>query len=90
MATTLEMFLTGLALIINTFIIGLMYFLGNIILSPIMDAFGKYVDSSQPIPMWDMTYILPAIWGILLIMEVIIIVAFFVVIGRRVTVDDYL
>jgi len=90
MATTLEMFLASLALIINTFIIGLMYFLGNLILSPIMDAFGKYVTGPQAIPMWDMTYIIPAIWGILLIMEIIIIISFVVVIGRRVTYDDYL
>jgi hypothetical protein len=90
MATTLEMFLASLALIINTFIIGLMYFLGNAILSPFLDAVGKYVDSSQAIPMWDMTYIIPAIWGILLIMEIIIIIAFFVVIARRTVVDDFL
>ena len=90
MATTTEMFLAGLALIINTFVIGLMYFLGNVILAPILDAFGKYVDSSQAIPMWDMTYIIPAIWGILLIMEIIIIIAFFVVVGRRTVVDEYL
>ena len=89
MATTMEMFLTSLALIVNTFIIGLMYFLGNLILAPIIDAFGRYVDTTQAIPMWDMTYIIPAIWGLLLIMEVIIIVSFFVVISRRVVVDDY-
>jgi len=90
MATTIEMFFESLALIINTFIIGLMYFLGNLILAPFLDAVGKYVNVNQTIPMWDMTYIIPAIWGLLLIMEIIIIIAFFVVIGRRVVVDDYL
>ena len=90
MATTVEMFLSGLALIINTFIIGLLYFLGNAILSPILNAFGKYITGPQPVPMWDMTYIIPSMWGLLLIMEVIFVITFFVVIGRRVTVDDYL
>jgi hypothetical protein len=39
--------------------------------------------------MYDMSFIIPAIWAILLIMEIIIIVSFFVVVGRRVTVEDY-
>ena len=90
MATTMEMFLASLALIINTFVIGLMYFLGNVILAPFLNAMEQYVNAEQVIPMWDMTYIIPSIWGLLLIMEIIIIIAFFVVIGRRVTIDDYL
>lgn len=89
MASTIEMFLAGLALIINTFIIALMYFLGNLILAPFLDAMAKYISPNQAIPMWDMTYIIPAIWGILLIMEIIIVISFFVVISRRVVVDDY-
>ena len=90
MATTMEMFLAGLALVINTFVIGLMYFLGNVILAPFLSAMEQYVNSSQPIPMWAMTYIIPAIWALLIIMEIVIVIAFFVVVGRRVTVDDYL
>lgn len=90
MATTIEMYLAGLALIINTFVIGLMFFLGNTILAPFLDAMGKYVDSSQAIPMWDITYIIPAIWGLLGIMEIVILIAFFVVLARRTVVDDYL
>lgn len=90
MASTLTMFLATLALVINTFVIGLMYFLGNVILGPILDAFGRYVDQSQTIPMWDITYIIPAIWAILIIMEIIIIIAFVIVIGRTTDVEDYL
>lgn len=89
MASAVEMFLASLALIINTFIIGLMYFLGNLILAPFLDSIAKFVSPTQAIPMWDMTYIIPATWGILLIMEIIIVIGFFVVISRRVVVDDY-
>lgn len=88
MATTIQMFLASLALVINTLIIGLMYFLGNAILAPFLNAITKYADSTQPIPMSDMSYIIPAIWGILLIMEIIILISFFVVMGRSVVVDD--
>jgi hypothetical protein len=90
MATSIEMFIAGLALIVNTLIILTMYFVGNLIMGPLMDALGKFVTGPQTIPMWDMTYIMPAIWAILLCMEVIIIIAFFIVAARRTVVDDFI
>jgi len=89
MATTLQMYIAGLALIVNTFTIALMYFLGNVILAPILNGLGKYITGNQTIPMYDIGFIMPAIWAILLIMEIIIVVSFLVVVGRRVTVEDY-
>ncbi len=89
MASTLQMYLAGLALIVNTFTIALMYFLGNVIMAPILTGLGKFITGPQAIPMYDISFIIAAIWAILLIMEIIIIVSFFVVVGRRVTVEDY-
>lgn len=89
MASSLEMFMAGLALAVNTFVILVMFFLGNIMLAPIINRLEQLITGPQAIPMWDMTYIMPAIWAILLIMEIVIIIAFVVVAGRRVTVDDF-
>jgi len=90
MATSIEMFMAGLALIINTLVILVLYFVGDLILAPLLNQLSTFILGPQAIPMWDMTYIMPAIWAILLCMEVIIIIAFFVVAARRTVVDDYM
>ena len=92
MATTMEMFVAGVALIVNTTACIAMYFIGNVILAPIVDwAETSNLTRDMPavLPISDMTYIYPAIWGLLLIMEVICVVGFFVVIGRRPTYEYY-
>jgi hypothetical protein len=89
MASSFEMFLAATALIVNTFIILLMYFVGNMILAPIINWAGTAVTGPQAVPMWDMTYIVPSIWGILLALEVVCIISFFIVTGRRQVIDDY-
>ena len=89
MASTVEMFLAGLALLVNTFCITVMFFVGNIIVAPILNALTALISTQSAIPMSDMTYIIPSIWGILLIDEIIIIIACFVVIGRRQDVSDW-
>jgi hypothetical protein len=89
MASSFEMFLAGTALIVNTFIILLMYFVGNMILAPIINWAGTAITGPQTVPMWDMTYIVPTIWGILLALEVVCIISFFIVTGRRQVIDDY-
>jgi len=89
MASSFEMFLAATALIVNTFIILLMYFVGNMILAPIINWAGTAVTGPQAVPMWDMTYIVPSIWGILLALEVVCIISFFIVTGRRQVIDDF-
>jgi hypothetical protein len=90
MASTLEMFVATVALLVNTFVIMLLYFIGNITLGPIVNFAGKYFNTSaqQAIPMWDITYIPSAIFSLLLIFEIVIIISFVVVVGRRTVVDD--
>ena len=88
MASTIEMFLGVIALIVNTFVMILMFFVGNVVIAPIVNWAGKAITGSSAIPMWDMTYIIPAIWGLLIAFEVVIIIAFFVITGRRTVVDD--
>ena len=89
MATTIEMYLAGLVLATNTFVILVLFFLGNVVIGPVIYRLEQIVTGPQTIPMWDMTYILPSIWAILIIMEIICIIAFFVVAARRTVIDDF-
>jgi hypothetical protein len=89
MATTLEMFIAILALIVNTLVILIMFFLGNVVVAPIIYRLEQIVTGPQTIPMWDATYIIPSIWAILIIMEIICLISFAVVSARRTTIDDY-
>ena len=89
MATTLEMYIAGLALIVNSLVILIMFFLGNVMLGPIIYRLEQLVTGPQVIPMTDMTYLIPSIWAILIIMEIICIAAFFIVSARRTVIDDY-
>jgi hypothetical protein len=89
MASTFEMFLALTALIVNTFVIIIMYFVGNMIIAPIVNWAGTAVTGPQAVPMWDMTYVIPAIWGLLICLEIVIIISFFIVTGRRAVIDDY-
>ncbi len=89
MATTLEMYVASIALVTNSMVILILFFLGNIILAPIVNQLERIVTGPQAIPMWDMSYIIPSIWSILIIMEIVCIIAFFVVSARRTVIDDY-
>lgn len=89
MATTIELLISSIALVVNSFIILVFFFLGNLILAPIIGAFEKAVLGPQTIPMSDMTYIIPYIWAILLLMEIVCIISFLIVVARRNTVEDY-
>lgn len=89
MATTLEMFIAGIALTVNTFVILILFFLGNVVLGPIIYRLEQIVTGPQVIPMTDMSYIIPSIWAILICMEIICIIAFAVVSARRTVIDDY-
>ncbi len=89
MASSLEMFLAITALIVNTFVIGLMFFVGNAILAPIINWAGTAITGPMSVPLLDMTYIIPTIWGFLLALEAVIIISFFIVVGRRQVIDEF-
>ena len=89
MASSFEMFLGIIGLLVNTFVIFLMYFVGNTIIAPIVNWAGTAVTGPQSVPLWDVTYVIPTIWGLLLALEIVIIISFFIVVGRRQVIDDY-
>ena len=88
MASTLSMFLAGIALIVNTMVILILYFVSNAFLAPLLNTMMSIVKGPQAIPIGQFTYLFPFLYGILLVFEVILIIAFFVVVGRRETIDD--
>ena len=85
------MFVGGIALLVNTVTIIALYFIGNIILAPIIDWAEKtnVTETGTIVPISDTTYIFPAIFGLLIIMEIVIIISFVVIIGRRNVVEEY-
>jgi hypothetical protein len=92
MASTMEMFFGTTALIVNTFVIIIMFFVSNIVLAPILNWYSNSTitsASASVLAPWDMTYIFPAIFGFLIIYEIVIVIVYFAIIGRKVEVDDY-
>jgi hypothetical protein len=87
MASSLEMFLSGLALLINTLVILTMYFVMNVTIGPVLKFAGDYFAANPPpIDMSSITYIFSAIFFVLIALEVVFIIAFVAVIFRRETV----
>ena len=88
MASTIEMFVAGLALITNTLIIIISYFIGNAVLGPLLK-FVSEIGFKQVIPMSDITCVFPYYFAFLFIIEIILIIGFVAMIGRRAGYDYY-
>jgi len=90
MANAMEMFLAGLALVVNTLVMLAMYFVMDVTLGPVLKFAGEYFAANpSPINMGEISYLPSAILGIMLALEVVFIIAFVAVIFRRETVGDY-
>ena len=84
MATTVEITVGMLLLLVNTFCIAILYFVGNAILTPILAFAASFpIHESLKASMWETSYIYPSIIGLLLIFEFIIIVGFVYILARR-------
>ena len=89
MASTISVYIAGLALLVNSMVITIFAFLGNIILAPIISALEKLVVGTQYVHMSDVSYLIPSIWMILICMEIVTLISFFVVLARKETPEDY-
>lgn len=91
MATTAQIMLAGLILFVNTFTIIVSFFIGNAIMGPILNVVSYFpIHPALQSSMWEITYIFPAFFGMLIIFEIISIIGFAVLLGRRqVTPYDY-
>jgi len=89
MASTLEIFLASLALGVNTFLLILMAFLQNLILPPILGLMETMTITPLPLPVGDVTFVVPFIFAVLLLFEIMCVIAFFATIARRNTVEDW-
>jgi len=84
MATAAEIMVGGLVLLVNTFAIAVCYFVGNAVLGPILSFVSKFpIADSLKASFWEVTYIFPAFFALLLIFEVIIIISFVYILARR-------
>jgi hypothetical protein len=82
MASSGEMLAGVMGLLVFTFVDLLMYFLGNSILGPIV-AIVNQQKITPLLGMADNTYTLYLLWGFLLLFEVMAILAFVYIVGRR-------
>ena len=91
MATSAEISVAGIALLVNTFAIIIMYFVGNAVLGPILAFASNFpIHPALRESMWETSYIYPTFFGFLLIFEIVIIISFVYMLGRRqVTPYDY-
>jgi hypothetical protein len=91
MATTAEIMAAGLVLLVNTFAIIVFFFVGNAIMGPILNVVAQFpIHPALQSSMWETSYIYPSFFGLLLVFEVISIIGFVYVLGRRqVTPFDY-
>ena len=84
MATTVEITVGGLVLLVNTFAIIVCYFVGNAILAPILNFAASFpIHPSLQASMWETSYITPAIFSLLIVFEVISIIGFVYILARR-------
>lgn len=84
MATTGEILIGGLVLLVNTFAIIICYFVGNSILGPLLNMVSTFpMADTLKASFWEVTYIFPAFFGFLLIFEVVIIISFVYILARR-------
>jgi hypothetical protein len=84
MATTGEIMTGGILLLVNTFCILVLYFIGNTVLGPILRLVSTFPIADQlKASFWEVTYIFPAFFALLLIFEVIIIISFVYILARR-------
>jgi hypothetical protein len=91
MATSAEITVAGLVLLVNTFMTFIFYFIGNAILGPILDFASKFpIHPALQESMQETSYIYPSFMGLLLVFEFVSIIGFIFLIGRRqVTPYDY-
>lgn len=84
MATTVEIAVGGLILLVNTFAIMVMYFVGNAILAPLLNFMSSFpIHPALLSSVQESTYIFPAVFAFLLIFEIISIIGFVYILARR-------
>lgn len=82
MASTLQMFTAGIILMVSTMLLIIMAFFVNAILSPILSIVGQIMGPG-PLLLSDVSYLIPAIWIILILFEIASIISFIIVVARR-------
>ena len=91
MATTAEITIGGLLLMIYWFTIAVLYFVGNSILGPIYNFAASFpIHPSLQQGFWEISYIPGGFFGILLLFGIVGTIGFVIILARRqVTPYDY-
>jgi len=82
MASSAEMLAGVMGILVFTFVDLLMYFIGNAVLGPVVAIVNKQ-NITPLLGMMDNTYTLYLLWAFLLLFEIMAIIAFVYIVGRR-------
>lgn len=82
MASTLQMFTAGMMLISATILLIVLAFFTNVILSPILSIVGSLMGPG-PLLVSDVSYIIPGLWILFILYEIVSIISFIIVVSRR-------
>lgn len=84
MATTAEIAISGIILFTNTVAVIISYYIGDVVLAPLLNLANSWnIHPALQASMWETSYIYPAFFGLLLILEIISIIGFAYVLARR-------
>ena len=84
MATSQEITLGGIALFVYTIIVIVFYYVGNAILSPLLELASKWnIHPALQASMWETSYIYSTFFAFLLILWVVAVGGFVFILARR-------
>lgn len=82
MASTAEVLVGAMALLVCTFVDIVLYYVGSAILGPIINILNQY-KITPLLGLSDNTYVVYVLWAFLLLFEIAAIIAFIFILGRR-------
>jgi hypothetical protein len=84
MATTAEITVGGIVLLVDLFASAVLYFICNAVLGPIVTWAASYpIHPALQSGFWEITYVMPTTFGFILIFVIVIIISFVFILARR-------
>lgn len=84
MATSAEIMIGGIVLLVDLFAATVLYYVTNVCLAPITNILTQFpIHPALQEGFWEITYVIPSIYGFILIYVIVIIISFAFILARR-------